>query len=178
MTWNRRYQVKSYLRSALWIIPLFALLLEQVVGELAQTLDTRLTWKGLTLGATGAQELLHAITTLTLSFIVFTFGSLLVAIQVASGQYTPRIIATTLLRDNVIRYTVGLFVFTFLFAIKAADRTETTVHQLVAFVVGLLGLICIVAFLFLIHYAARMLRPVSLVGRVGEYGLEDRKSVV
>ena len=86
MTWNRRYQLKSYLRSALWIIPLFALLLEQVVGELAQTLDTRLTWKGITLGVTGAQELLHAITTLTLSFIVFTFGSLLVAIQVASGH--------------------------------------------------------------------------------------------
>ena len=41
--------------------------------------------------------------TLNLSFLVFTFGSLLVAIQVAGGQYTPRIIATTLLRDNVIR---------------------------------------------------------------------------
>jgi uncharacterized membrane protein len=82
-----------------------------------------------------------------------------------------------LLRDNVIRYTVGLFVFTFLFAIKAADRTETSVHQLVAFVTGLLGLICIVAFLFLIDYAARMLRPVSLVQRVGEYGLEVTESV-
>jgi uncharacterized membrane protein len=53
----------------------------------------------------------------------------------------------------------------------------TSVHQLVAFVVGLLGLICIVAFLFLIDYAARMLRPVSLVRRVGEYGLEVIKSV-
>ena len=90
-----------------------------------------------------------------------------ILIQVAGGQYTPRIIATTLLRDNVIRYTVGLFVFTFLFAIKALNRTETTVHQLVAFVTGLLGLICIVAFLFLIDYAARMLRPVSLIRRVG-----------
>src|SRR5271157_1768213 len=177
MTWNRRYQVKSYIRSALWIIPLFALLLEQVVGELAQTLDTRLTWKGLTLGATGAQELPHAITTLTLSFIVFTFGSLLVAIQVASGQYTPRIIATTLLRDNVIRYTVGLFVFTFLFGIRDLGRTETTVHQFVAIVAGLLALTCIVAFLFLIDYAARMLRPVSLVRRVGQEGLAVMESV-
>ena len=33
--------------------------------------------------------------TMALSFVVFTFGSLLVAIQVASGQLTPRIIATT-----------------------------------------------------------------------------------
>ena len=177
MTWNRRYQVKSYLRSALWIIPFVAVPLEQVAWVLAHTLDTRLAWKGLALGVTGAQAMFNAVITLTLSFIVFTFGSLLVAIQVASGQYTPRIIATTLLRDNVIRCTVGLFVFTLLFAIKAADRTEKTVYQLVAFVVGLLGLICIVAFLFLIDYAARMLRPVSLVGRVGAYGLEVMESV-
>ena len=177
MTWNRRYQVKSYLRSSLWIIPLVALPLEQVAAALAYTLDTRLAWKGLGLGVTGALAMFNAVITLTLSFIVFTFGSLLIAIQVASGQYTPRIIATTLLRDNVIRCTVGLFVFTFLFAIKAADRTETSVHQLVAFVTGLLGLICIVAFLFLIDYAARMLRPVSLVRSVGEYGLEVMESV-
>ena len=177
MSWNRRYQVKSYLRSSLWFIPLVAVPLQQVAWALAYTLDTRFAWKGLALGVTGAQAMFNAVITLTLSFIVFTFGSFLIAIQVASGQYTPRIIATTLLRDNVIRYTVGLFVFTFLFAIKALDRTETSVHQLEAFVVGLLGLICIVAFLFLIDYAARMLRPVSLVGRVGEYGLEVIKSV-
>ena len=36
MTWNRRYQVKSYLQSSLWIIPLFALLFEQVAGALAE----------------------------------------------------------------------------------------------------------------------------------------------
>ncbi|MGB7790063.1 MAG: DUF2254 domain-containing protein, partial [Terrimicrobiaceae bacterium] len=177
MTWNRRYQVKSYFRSALWIIPFVAVPLVQVGWVLARTLDTRFAWKGLALGVTGAQAMFNAVITLALSFVVFTFGSLLIAIQVASGQYTPRIIATTLLRDNVIRYTVGLFVFTLLFAIKAADRTEATVHQLVAFVVGLLGLICIVAFLFLIDYAARMLRPVSLVGRVGEYGLKVMESV-
>jgi len=177
MTWNRRYQVKSYLRSSLWIIPFVALPLQQVAWALARTIDTRFAWKGLALGVTGAQAMFNAVITLTLSFIVFTFGSLLVAIQVASGQYTPRIIATTLLRDNVISYAAGLFVLTLLFAVKAVDRTETTVHQLVAFVVGLLGLICIVAFLFLIDYAARMLRPVSLVGRVGKYGLEVMESV-
>ena len=177
MTWNRRYQVKSYLRSALWIIPFVAVPLEQVAWVLARTLDTRFTGRGLALGVTGAQAMFNAVITLSLSFIVFTFGSLLVAIQVAGGQYTPRVIATTLLRDNLIRCTAGLFVFTLLFAIKAADRMETTVHQIIAFVVGLLGLICILAFLFLIDYAARMLRPVSLVGRVGKYGLEVMESV-
>ncbi|CAN7611690.1 hypothetical protein [Mesorhizobium sp. LjNodule214] len=42
-----------------------------------------------------------------LTFIVFTFGSLLVAVQIAGGQMTPRIMAATLLRDNAIRFSVG-----------------------------------------------------------------------
>src|SRR6516162_643927 len=177
MTWNRRYQLKSYLRSALWFIPLVALLLEQVFWALVRILDHRFAWKGLALGVTGAEAVFNAVTTMTLSFIVFTFGSLLIAIQVAGGQYTPRIIATTLLRDNVIRYTVGLFVFTFLFAIKALDRTETTVHQLVAFVTGLLGLICLLALLFLTAYAARPPRLLSFIRRVGEYAIKVMQSV-
>ena len=55
----------------------------------------------------GAKTLLEAFVTATLSFVVFTFGSLLVAIQVASAQMTPRIIATTLLRNDVVKYTVA-----------------------------------------------------------------------
>ena len=101
-------------------------------------------------GVDGSKALFNAVITFSLSFIVFTFGSLLIAIQVSSGQYTPRIIATTLLRNNVIRYTVGLFVFTFLFAIRGLNQTETTVHQLVVFVTGILGLVCLAAFLYLI----------------------------
>jgi uncharacterized membrane protein len=171
MTWNLRYRAKSYIRNALWIIPLVAVLLERVIWWVVYGLDARLGWRGLGLGVTGAEGLFNAVTTLTLSFIVFTFGSLLVAIQIASGQYTPRIIATTLLRDNVIRYTAGIFVFTFMFSVQAAGRMETSVRQLVAFITANLGFICIIAFLYLIDHAAKMLRPVSLVQRVGENGL-------
>jgi len=80
-------------------------------------LDPKTGFLGLSM--TGARSLLGDIVSADLGFLVFTFGSLLVAIQVAGGQYTPRIIATTLLRDNVIRTISGLFVFTMLFA----DRT-------------------------------------------------------
>ena len=41
--------------------------------------------------------MLETMITLNLSLLVFTFGSLLVAMQVAGRQSTPRIIATTLL---------------------------------------------------------------------------------
>ena len=171
MTWNQRYRTSSYIRSSLWVIPILALVVAQLSGSPIRALDPRLGWSGLGFGLDGAKSLTNAVVTLSLSFLVFTFGSLLVAIQVASGQYTPRIIATTLLKNNVIRLAVGLFVFTFLFALKAQNRLETTVPQLVVFIVGFLGWSCITVFLFLIDYAARFLRPVSLVRIVGREGL-------
>ena len=124
------------------------------------------------LALAGAQPLLETIITLDMSFLVFTFGSLLVAIQVAGGQYTPRIIATTLLRDNAIRFSVGYFVFTLLFALRVLIRMDgVTVHQFNVFLAAMLGAISIVVFLYLIDHAARMLRPISIVRRVGDDGI-------
>lgn len=177
MFWNVRYRIASYIRSSLWIIPIVAVLLQQVLGRFLQALDERLSFTFLGFGIEGAKALFNAVITFSLSFIVFTFGSLLIAIQVAGGQYTPRIIATTLLRNNVIRYTVGLFVFTFLFAIRGLNQTEGTVHQLVVLVTGLLGLVCLAAFLYLIDYSARFLRPVSLIANVAEQGFAVLESV-
>src|ERR1051325_2463589 len=166
MDWKLRHRIASYLRSSLWIVPVGALVLEQVFMAILISLDQKLGWSGLKLGVDGARGMVNAIITLSLSFIVFTFGSLLIAIQVASGQYTPRIIATTLLRNNVIRYTVGLFVFTFVFDIRVLNRLDTTVPQFVILIAGVLGMACLATFLFLIDYAARLLRPVSLVKHV------------
>ena len=178
MTWNKWYALRSYVRSSLWIVPFIALLLEQVTFRVLNALDARFTWiPPWPFGLSGTQTALQTIITLVLSFIVFTFGSLLVAIQVASGQLTPRIIATTLLRNNVIRRTVGLFVFTLLFALGTVARIETTVPGLVMWAAAILGLASIMAFLFLIDYAARLLRPVSILWRVGEKGLSVVESV-
>ncbi len=172
MSWKTSYRIRSYIRSSLWVVPLGALLLEQLFAPIIYFLNGRLGWSGLGLGPDGARGLIQSLIALSLSCIVFTFSSLLVAIQIAGGQYTPRIIATTLLRNNVIRYTVGIFVFTFVFQVKSVSMTEKSVPQLVLFVAALLGFICIVAFLFLIDYAAKLLRPVSLVRCVGQEGLQ------
>jgi uncharacterized membrane protein len=113
MHWNRRYLIKSYIRNSLWLVPFVAMVLYWVLsrithgigGWLLQTglIDETNAFFGFTM--VGARSALESIVTLNLSFLVFTFSSLLVAIQVAGGQYTPRIIATTILRDNEIRLT-------------------------------------------------------------------------
>ncbi len=178
MRWNQWYRLRSYFRSALWIVPFIALVLENITIRLVFRLHERLGWLpwfGTTPG--GTSEALSAIDTLSISFIVFTFGSLLVAIQVASGQLTPRIIATTLLRNNVIRFTVGLFIFTMLFAVGTGARLDSSVTHPAIAIAWALGVASIAAFLFLIDYTARLLRPVSILWRIGEQGVKVVESV-
>jgi uncharacterized membrane protein len=177
MLWKQFYYVRDYLRSSLWIVPLVAIPLELAATRILHRLDAWLGWTFLDLGVSGAQAMLNAIVTATLSFVVFTFGSLLVALQVASGQMTPRIIATVLVRNNVVRYTTGLFIFTLLFAISAINWMHDTPFQLVDFVAACLGVACFAAFLFLIDYAARLLRPISIMSYVGQAGLAVIESV-
>jgi uncharacterized membrane protein len=178
MNWNRLYSIKSYLRSALWIVPLVSLLLEQVAIRMVGALDVPNVWlPQLSTTPAGAIGEMDTIITLTISFTVFTFGSMLVAIQVASGQLTPRIIATTLLRDNTIRFTVGLFIFTLLFAAGTRARIVDDIPQLSVNISVILGIISLMMFLYLIDYTARLLRPISIVWRIGEQGIKVIESV-
>ena len=179
MAWKHLDQLRRYIGSSLWVVPFVAIPFELVATRLVHRLDPWLGWPFLGVAFPGAQATLQAIVTATLSFIVFTFGSLLVAIQVASAQMTPRIIATTLLRDNVVKYTVGLFIFTLLFALSAQNRMDKEVHQLILFVAALLGVSCFAAFFYLIDYASRLLRPISILTRVGNRrarGYQERLS--
>ncbi len=186
MHWNRQYIIKSYIRTSLWIVPFLSALAFWVSSRITYgieawllrtgRIDVTTAFYGLTM--VGARSGLDSVVTLNISFLVFTFGSLLVAIQIAGGQYTPRIIATTLLRDNVIRFTVGYFVFTLMFALRVLSQMGgETVHQFNTFVAIMLGWGSLVLFLYLIDYAARFLRPVSIVRQVGESGITVIQSV-
>ena len=110
MGWDSRYAIVSYLRSSLWTVPLFALVVEQIGIRFLTFIDRSLKWvPALEVTAAEASDALATIESLMIAFLVFTFGSMLVALQVASAQLTPRIIATTLLRDNTIRFTRRLY---------------------------------------------------------------------
>jgi uncharacterized membrane protein len=177
MQWSRWFQILSYSRSSLWIVPFFAIVFQQVAIRLADRLEPLIPWSFYGIGLNGAQAVLNAIVSMILAFLVFTFGSLLVAIQIAGGQLTPRIIASMLLRNNVVRYSVGLFVFTLLYAMGALSRTESAVQQLHMAIAVVAGFGSIIAFLYLIDYAARLLRPVSILQLVGEAGLNVIEAV-
>lgn len=173
MRWNRSYSLTSYLKSSLWIVPFIAFLTFLVMIRAIDALDEWAGWPTpfSSYGSSGLAAGLQTFVTLAVSFLVFTFGSLLVAIQIAGGQLTPRIIATTLLRDRAIRFSVGLFILALLSATGALIRLDTAKPHLLITVAAVLGFSSIATFLFLIDYAARLLRPVSIVWRIAEEGL-------
>ena len=164
MEWRTRYVVKSYLSSSMWLIPLAAYVVSLASIELLTWIDAQLHWRwGWQLDIAVVQNLLQMFVAAMLSFIVFTFGSLLVAVQIASTQLTPRIIATVLLRDNTIPTIAALFVLSFVFDLGLLARTQTVVLYVPLTVSLLLTLTSIGAFLYLMDYAARLLRPISIV---------------
>jgi uncharacterized membrane protein len=77
-----------------------------------------------------------------------------------------------LLRNNVIRFTVGLFTFTMMFAVGTEARFDTTVPTFAVTIAWVLGIASIASFLFLIDYTARLLRPVSIAQRIGGEGIK------
>lgn len=163
--------LRSAARSSLWAAAVIAIPIALAAVRLTHLVEPYLGWRFLGFGTTGAQALLQVTITASLSFLVFTFGSLLVAIQVASGQMTPRIIATILLRNNIIRLSVAFFMFTLIFSIGVQNRMEDYVHQFPLFLSGVMSMISFAVFLYLIDYAARLLRPISVLMHVANAGL-------
>ncbi len=177
MYWSLWYRTRSRLRSSLWTIPIVAIPFAMVATRALHWLDAKLEWTFLGFGVSGAQAMLQAIITATLSFMVFTFGSLLIAIQVASGTLTPRVIAPTLLQDKVVRNTVGLFIFTWLFANGVQNRIDAKVYQLPLLAAGVLGVLSFAGFFYLIDHASRLLRPITILRYVGNSGLKVIRDV-
>src|SRR5215469_13325105 len=170
MHWNRRYAIRSYLLSSIWAAPIIALGLEQATFRIAYVHQLDFGWvPGFTLDHDGTVAAADYVVASTTAFMVFTFSSLLVAIQVASGQLTPRIIATALLRDNAIRGSVAVFVYALLLAIAVKTRVDTIPRSLVS-MTGILGLFSVLVFMFLIDHAARLLRPINIVWRIARRG--------
>lgn len=173
LNWSRRYAIKSYILSTVWIAPVAALAVEQVTLRIAHAYQFDLGWFPGFAPSSREQTIAIAdfVITSSIAFIVFTFSSLIVAIQVASGQLTPRIIATTLLRDNVIRGSVAVFVYALLLAVAVKTRVDTIPRSLVS-MTAILGLLSVLVFMFLIDHAARLLRPINIVWRIAQQGLQ------
>jgi uncharacterized membrane protein len=110
------------------------------------------------------------------TFIVFLSSILLLAVQVAGAQLTPRVVGIVF-RDRVTRVALSLFAFSFTFTLVVLLRIDTSVPTVTAYVSAYLCLISLGVFLFLIDHVGKVLRPSGALQAVARLGHEVIRSV-
>jgi len=172
MSWLQRYRFRESVRGSLWLPPLLSMLAAVPLAPLLHHLDEQTHWRLLHYGVDGARGIAGAITASMFTLTVFVFSIILVAVQLSSAQLSPRAIASSVLRDRAARFTLVLFVFTFVLSVGVLGRIDRWVPELSLFVVMVASVLSIGAFLYLIDYVAKALRPVSVCGRIAASGFE------
>ena len=157
MTWLQRYRIRHYMRNSIWIIPVVAMVVAGMVVRLLHWFEVTMGWVA-GFNADSMRAVLGNLAGAMFTLIVFVCSSLLLVVQLASAQLTPRIIGV-LLRDPVTKLTLSMFVFTFAFATAALIRIDDTVPLLTAEVAAFSSAACLGSFLFLIDRVSKLLRP-------------------
>jgi uncharacterized membrane protein len=168
MTWLQRYRLRSFLRNSVWLPPLLGLLAALVANRLMQSAD-HLSWWGPRVGLEGSRILLTALASSLLTFIVFVFSILLLAVQLASAQLTPRIIAH-FYRNRMLRLSLSVFVFVFTFDLAVVVRIDESLPRPSVSLAVYSSVASIGIFLYMIDKVGKSLRPVSILTSIGRVG--------
>src|SRR5262249_18445058 len=121
------------------------------------------------LGPATAQAVLGNMASSMFTFIVFVSSALLVALQLASSQLTPRILAIVF-RDPVTKSSMVVFTFTFTFTLAVLVRVQSSVPLLTTRLAAYSCLASLGVFLFLIDHVGKSLRPSGALWAVASLG--------
>ncbi|NYD42480.1 DUF2254 domain-containing protein [Nocardioides panaciterrulae] len=167
-------QALSRLGAAFWTIPAVGAVLGVVFGWLAPRIDLRLGGHdGLLFGGgpDSAQAILQTVATSVLTFAGLTFSITVVALQLASSQFSPRVLGP-LLRDRWTGSALATFVGTFAYCLMVLREVQSETAEREAFVPGLavglalvLALTAISALVGFIQHIAQSLRVVTIIDR-------------
>jgi uncharacterized membrane protein len=120
--------------------------------------------------ATTAQQVLSLIAQAVLNLATVVLSLTLVAVQLAMGQFSPRIVRA-LQADRRNQAAIGVFLGTFAYAMLAMryiDDQQDRVPGLTVLVAYVLGLACVVGLLVYIHQVSQSLRVGGIIDLVGD----------
>jgi uncharacterized membrane protein len=174
MSWLHRHRLRHWLANSIWILPLLSMLAALAIVPLLCQAEAAMGWQpGANVDA--ARALLGTMAASMFTFIVFVCSALLVAVQLASAQLTPRIIAIVF-RDPGMKTALTVFVFTFTVSLAVLVRINTSVPLLTTRLAAYSCLASLGVFLYLIDHVGKALRPsgaLRVVGRLGREVVEN-----
>src|SRR3954469_7846666 len=175
INWLWRYRFRSALRETLWIFPVLGVFVAMVAVRLVALLDRSLGWQSNVRPET-ALVVLGTMASSMFSFIVFLSSALLLSVQLASAQLTPRIIAY-IFRDPVVKAALAAFVFSFTFTLGVIVRTKGPVPLIAGTIAGYGSLVSLCIFLYLLDHMGKMRRANGALRSIGKMGRRVIKSV-
>lgn len=156
MTWRQRFRIRQYLQTSIWIPPVVAMAVGLILVRLLHEFEKAMGWHS-TLSPETTRAVLGTLAGAMFTLIVFVCSSLLLVLQLASSQLTPRVIGT-MFRDRVTKITLTIFVFAFTFVLGVLLRIDTSVPLLTTQVAAYSSAVSLGAFLYLIDHVGKMLR--------------------
>jgi uncharacterized membrane protein len=162
-------------RTSLWLIPLLTVFAGALLGLGTLWLDRRSGYTLIPQSVTGtpadAQTVLSVFATATATLTSLVLTVTLVAVQLAMGQFSPRIVGA-LLTDRFSQAAIGLFAATFVVAIltlrEVRDSTPAVVPGLSMLLTYLLMVASLVTLILFVHHAGQGLRAAGLIDLVGD----------
>jgi uncharacterized membrane protein len=168
MSWLQRYRVRYYVRNSIFLLPLLGMAAAIGAVRVLHGVESVMGWQS-NLQPDTARAVLSTLASAMFTLIVFVSSALLVAVQLASSQLTPRIIAFVF-KDPITKVALTLFVFTFTFALAALVRITAAVPALTAYLAAYSCLASLGVFLYLIDHVGKALRPSGALWAVASLG--------
>lgn len=168
MTWLQRYRIRSYMRSSIWILPAAGMLAAFGMARVVNWIDGKMQFKAMADPA-ATRELLGTLAASIFSLIVFVSSALLLAVQLASAQFTPRVISL-LFRDRVTKFALGFFAFIFTFTLVVHVSIRDSIPVVAARTAAYGCILSIAFFMYAIDHVGKFLRPSGIMGVVSLMG--------
>lgn len=175
MSWLARHRLRRFIKYSFWLFPSLALLAAWAVGKILvlffPDFGIRIMDEA---NIDGASAVLAAFAASMMTFVVYAVSALLLAVQLASGQITPRLIGLTFGRLSM-KVCTSAFVFAFgLSMIALANVSGQTRSNSLILATILADMASIVIFFWFVEGVGTGLRPVTILQRLF---IEGRKAM-
>ena len=175
MSWLTRYRASLYLRYSMWIVPALGILAGWGALALSTRIDRAMGWQ-MNIGVDTARLVIGTVTGSMFSLVVIVSSALMVAVQLAAAQLTPRLIVL-IYKNRIRKIALGIFTFSFTFSLSFMVRLENTVPLLSGYIAAYSFLLNLILFLYFIDSMGKSLRPSAIVQNVARLGHEAIASV-
>src|SRR4051812_23417020 len=177
MNWLARYRIRLYLRNSIWVFPAVSIVAGLVSLALLSRVEQECGWTT-SVSVETARAIMSMVASSLFTLIALVCSAVLLAVQLASAQLTPRIIAIVY-RNPFRKSALALFTFTFTFSVGVLARLEAgaPVPLLTGYLAAYGFLLNVALFLLFVDGIGKMFRPSSALRAVALIGREVIQSV-